>query len=285
MAIIEIKEVFESRKSVFEFGNKQRHTRRFWITTEGDAADHEVAVAEAEAMPKTGDAHPDNPAARLKTKTIEYDRRSRKVLWATLDYDTETEEAPSNDPLLRPPEVRIGFVQYTREANTDKDDKAIKNKAGDPLIYEQEDNRLAMYVTRNVAAVNWSLLAAYINKPTCNKDTFAYTDLVQVYRHEPKTAYLASASAALVFESGVRYYTVPLEFHINPNGWNPRRFRNEGLRYLRNDVLVNVGAENGQISNVPVLLDANGGLLADDADPVFIEADTYEEEPFVLLFR
>lgn len=91
------------------------------------------------------------------------------------------------------------------------------------------------------------------------------------------TVRATNISASCQLLSTGNQWSVNYTLAYRPNGWTERR-ANAGYYYMLNGSPTVAMNADGSPKNEPVLLDANGGLLAATAEPYFIEFQTFQTQ-------
>lgn len=184
------------------------------------------------------------------------------------------------NPLNRPPVIRISGSRYQQEIYWTTDDPriAIVNSAGDPFDppVMVDATRLTITYDRNERSLDFNKVATY--QDVINNDPF--------WGQPPRTFKL-NMNAGTAYENGLFYWQVTylLEFRFGfidstqafRGGW-PVNVVDKGLRYLdKNKVPQNINDSNGLKISVPVPLDGQGHQL------VQINPNTGKLNPLVYL--
>lgn len=199
-----------------------------------------------------------------------------------------TDENPINDlPVIKP----VGGMRE-RAITKDRNDEAILNKAGDPVIQSVEDNTINIAVTCNVAVDSGveSLVVALRNR-------------VNIAPIRVSRWYIDTNMARVIFESGFlsevkrRNDTEYLEFSfllsVDERDLHKGTPLNAGFRqrvaipatspvqYTQETILSKDGSEPGE----PVPLTSLGAVLEDPKPDtvIFLEIEKYQEGDFTLL--
>lgn len=93
----------------------------------------------------------------------------------------------------------------------------------------------------------------------------------------PGTVRATSITASCTLLATGNRWNVNYVLSYRPNGWFERR-ANAGYYYLANGSPTVALNDDGSPKDAPVLLDANGGLLAANAEPYFIEFQTFQTQ-------
>lgn len=128
------------------------------------------------------------------------------------------------DPISRPPTVRVGFRPYQRAMWVDKASRPIRNSAKerfDPPI-EFDDNRPYLTITRaERAPLDMSRIVAY--QDACNSDLFL---------NQPINSAKMRISAERVFEKNLLYWSVTYDIEFRKDLWIPLQVLDAGYHSL-----------------------------------------------------
>jgi hypothetical protein len=199
---------------------------------------------------------------------IEYTNRPLK-------FDQETERG---DPLFVPPKISGSFARAMRAATKDREEEPITNSANEPELPapEVDDSRDTLVIEINTPTIDLALRATFrdkvnhaphwgLDKRCIKLGQWAYT--VEYYN------------------PGLYYIANRFEFEINIEKWDFVRL-DMGLRIILgvdpdgNTQYITLMDDVDQPLREPRLLDGEGALLADDADPVILRSEIYEEADF-----
>ncbi len=288
MSLIEVRETAAEQAGSItaEFASApvKEYTRSFWGRCDSPL-DGPATILQA--LPGPGPSLLPVPGALYSTpgeidltafcQSIEVDRiNDDPYMWKiTAKFSTTAVDGENNDipesPDQVPPEVSVSFASYTKALTEDLDGKAIKNTLGDPFDppFEVEDARPQISIVRN--QLSFDLLTAMEYKDAINSD--------YVGPFKPGTCRMAGITADRVFDRGF-YWRVTYVIEIRPEGWQPK-ILNHGFRYKSSGKIKNVTDDDGNFSNVAVLLDSNGQKIPPDiVEPTYLPFRVYEERNF-----
>lgn len=176
------------------------------------------------------------------------------------------------NPLDRPPVVRVGCERYQWSPRHAFDGTAIKNKAGQRMTIEADDFRPTITVSRNEAQFNLNTLE-YVN--TINSAPFLGYAQARVKLNE--------ITAESGFENNQLFDNVTYVFQVANNGygWQPRVL-NAGYYQLVGGKLVEITLEGGRTPSEPLPLDNAGAALVNptEADLVWLTFNVYDTRDF-----
>lgn len=287
MAVLSCKLIAEGRSSRFGLENKNEHSRRYRIRTD-NAMDSGFVVltgaytASPHPLPTRYSYYTDSSGTDLSTYctevSLEQDSNDRKTWIATASFGTlppgkNPTDAAYDNPILRPPRYRVDFQEESTVVAKDNAGAAIVNSVGDefdePL--EQEEIYPILVVERNYANLQTVIDIGNEYHKSVNSKVF-YGSAVRTVRFLPLT------STELLFENGVSFYTVTFRFMFNKDTWD-RVVMNRGWRYRQaagGNLIPAVDPTTQLPVQSPVKLAANGTLLADGAQPIWL---TYQTRP------
>lgn len=128
------------------------------------------------------------------------------------------------DPISRPPTVRVGFRPYQRVMWADRAGRPIRNSAKerfDPPI-EFDDNRPYITITRaERAPLNLTRIVQY--QDACNSDVFL---------GQPVNSAKMRISAERVFEKNLLYWSVTYDIEFRSDLWIPLQVLDAGYTTL-----------------------------------------------------
>lgn len=257
-----------------------RYTRGFQVISD-DPTDSAEDVRTAAGIPDIGDTFPDNAGAfvnSVKAKMLKPDQD--RVNWlVTVTYSTiVTSITPWTDPLDEPPTYVYSFERRTFAPDVDETGAPVSNPVGDPFDpgVTIDFHMLKIRVTRNLAA--YDPLSARTFLDTVNDAIFTIDT----------TAYAAFTLRMLDFSatSVADYFRVTWEMLYDPTGapvgpgLHNIDVLNAGFNYYEVAATTpKIRAMNeGQPTPNPVLLEADGTLVADGDDPSFSTFEFYPEE-------
>lgn len=226
-------------------------------------------------LPQPYAAHPNNIFMRVADYNITQDDGDPYLFVAEVVYrfiQLEDSEDPEN-PLSKPPEISADPVLIQRSTIRDVNGDLIVNKAGDPIVgVTTEDPQLTLKISRNEASYNY-LLAAQM------KNVINLTPWLGFPRGTVKTS--APSSRQQYHNVYGTYVTTDYTFFIDLDGWK-KKLLNQGLRELKDGKLYAIKDDKGQEITEPVLLDEDGRKADQDATPIYIDAEVFQELPFSL---
>ena len=188
------------------------------------------------------------------------------------------------NPLLRAPEIELGFSPFQRALQFDREQALIANAAGDPFDppYQVDDSRATMTVTRNELNYRQDWRDWH---DVVNSDVFMGTN--------PGNVKLKGIQAKFQYENNLAFWRVTYPFEWRDDGftvqdgpdtfragWNPAVILNQGMRYKSGSTLINIDPNNGQPFSRPILLDASGGQLATGGTPSYMLYEVYARKAF-----
>lgn len=207
------------------------------------------------------------------------------------------QDVPIEDPLLEPPDIRGGFVKYTKEVNEDKDGNKIKSSSHEMVRGPQVEfdfNRSTVTISQNVAVLGLDVFSPMID--TVNDDT--------LWGLAARKVKLSNVSwERKILGACGFYYTRNLEFDIDFTTFD-RTYVDEGTKVLNggwdaNGVWALRDRDGGppdktnpahfnryediNEENTRVMLDGNGEPLTDGANPVELPLNYYAESNFLTL--
>ena len=258
--------------------------KMFAVTCSPDAT--ELEILNAENLPRPGDSfRPLSGAASVyayKAKGV----RISPVLWhVVMSYkgyvaQSSSSQAPTS-PLDIPAIVDWGDVEVEEEIDEDVDGNPIQTACGEPVtgITAVFCDQIAT-VKKNMLVYNSSFASAY--RRAVNSDAFLFwppgtCKLMNLSAKDVKREYYEVTG---VFQFRIPYRTTALK------AWYAR-WRHEGYyaKYNMYGSFKIARAKDGLKEDVskPVLLDADGYLLASGTPPVWKETKRYTPLPFSAL--
>lgn len=128
-----------------------------------DMLSDRVASAFAGELPVEGTTYPDRPLATCRSVDCKRDGANGVFVFTAKfsdeNADSESEEAGTDEnPLLDRPIIKPTAGIQPLAIHRDRDDNAILNKAGDPIIQQRDDNTIGFSVQANVANIPWWIL-------------------------------------------------------------------------------------------------------------------------------
>lgn len=282
MSVIYVKEHFEGRSGEIDQKFVRTYQRAFNVRTDS-YADSGPTIYNASyggvTIPALFSSHPSDPWAYCIKKAA---RQGEDENWwtVTVDYSSKLDIDPleaQENPLDRPPQIRVSTNKFTKILTEDDNDNAITNSAGDPFEggIEVTDSRPVISLTWNKAAAGFDPItfAAFNNK--VNSDTYR--------GFNPNELLVQDVQSEFQFENNVPFFRCSMQIEVNFDRWNPMKVLDAGFRYLGDDDKKHPILHDGQAVSSPVPLDGNGDVLEVGSDPVFLEIDIYAETSFASL--
>lgn len=300
MAILKVVEKPGGRRGRITLENQREYTRVYHVTTD-DPNDGPKTVRLASAggvsIPSLGEVYAAGNdidlGATCQSKDAEPLGTDPQAWKVTCNYSTRASTqdpaaAEEENPLDRPPEWHWEAEEFTRIADRDESGRPIANSAGwayDPAP-EVDDARSILVFVRNEAAFSDKLAKQFAN--AVNNDEFG--------GHPAGDVLCKPITAQHLWEGEFEYYKTSYRFHFKEGRYHESEYIGgwikEGLDYgpfykgepsgfppERKTIVA------GDKDGVPVMVNLNGsgGLLADDADPVFNRFELHRQVSFALL--
>lgn len=312
MAITTVNEIWPGRQASDDFTRHRLYTRVYEVYCD-DPDDGPGVAGFTMALPRLGDAHPEDSQAVCVLVSPVQDEADPLRWIVNIEYDTQPEfpdavqpdvteggggEGATQDigdrpdsPLDRPPVWRFSFEKTTEIAKVGfKVDpftggisvlpSAIATSAGMPFDPPPtiEVSRPLVSVTVNVANVSIWHLADVVD--TINE--FAWNGC------EPRQAKCVGAEASSGFENGVFFWSVTYTFSIKYDTWDIQLLdagfhKKEHDSWLGTDAIKDIVGTAGTGSG-PWLLDGTGKLLPIDGTPVYLRWIAYRKKNFAAAF-
>lgn len=239
-----------------------------------------TASAGGEAIPKLGDPHPVNTAARVQG--IRPAMAGDRVHWdVAVTYKTPTRGTSEENPLDDPPRVRFGKRAYDEVLTHDQGGTAILNSAGRPFDppLMQEKYILVLSVQRNEARFNPILAESYFG--AVNNAAVTLCALKVAARKAKCVDWSGSWSE----RNGIAYWAVSYEVEFKGATWD-RKVLDQGLYYIEN-----IGGwkwrrckdDEGEDAQEAMLLNGSGAQLAAGAAAQFLTWQTRTQRNFARL--
>lgn len=265
--------------------NSSRGTTRVFTTLSNDPANDTCLGAKlASGIPAWRDPHPSD--SYMRVKDVNAQRLSPVLFEVTCTYEAATGEDNRN-PLDQPAIYRFSNVGSEEEVDQDINGDVIATSARevyDPAIRDTYYD-LQITVTKNLASFDPLFAADYIN--STNDATFNLYNGAM-----PKGAVLITGfDGEEVVDDDFSYFVQTITFQIRftfdesivpqQKVWW-KRVLHQGMYCISDDILeIKVRARvAGHYAVKPVLLDDDGKLLADGADPVWKFYQTKLEQDF-----
>ncbi len=232
------------------------------VSSPTDAASTVLAHAD---VPNLGAAHGDY--ADLKV-VLQVPAKRGPTLWGV-----EVQYAGANDPLNEPYDRRWASANQVEQVNEDASGDLIANSVGDAFAGVEKDVAdIVWTVTRNEATFPVATARSYVNTVSNG----------EVQGFDAGEAYMRSIGGVYVpLGGGNFYYRVTYEVVFRVGGWGVR-LANKGPRY-RPAAGVAPVAVRDRLNVEEARLAANGTLLADGADDVWLTFDLYPATDFSTL--
>lgn len=169
-----------------------------------------------------------------------------------------------NDPLKR---KCVWWMERQPEVvvlSEDKQGKPFLNSAGQPFDVQILEER------------QWPVFC-------CEKNVATLADIEEISKEANKVnngmfrgyardfvLFTGCEASRPQYENGIEFYSVTMRFQARDYSWQ-ERLLNRGFAFKENGVLIAATNTDGSLSVEPVLLDATGGKLADNANPTFVD--------------
>ena len=258
------------------------YTHYFLINSERD--DTAFAIWANPNIPKTGAAHPADPSARVKNRSIDKVWEYRKAngdirLKWKLKVDYSTEITLVENPLLDPAEIWESGSEYQKLVELNRNGNYVTNTAGFPVkgLYI-EQTRPIIHVSKSIAPTVFSFrgLPDFLNSDevTILGNTFAVNELKFKYIGRSKIQY----------RNEIPFRTLRFDLHYREDKWK-LNYPNEGLYQLTEGKPRPCFDERGSTALTPFPLEENGEQRPLGGDPpvLTLEDDVYLEGSFVTL--
>jgi len=183
------------------------------------------------------------------------------------------------DPTLVPAEFTFTWEQGTRVLElVDPNGNAVPvvnsaNQTFDPPVEIPYSHPV---IICSAAQRNASLAWTLLYQDAVNSDRLQIRDLTI----EPGQAKVRGISIAEKHTNGITYDQVTIELELNFDYWNPLKILDQGFYFLDGADWSPCVDVNGDPLSQPALLDGNGGQLAANGQPVFIDIDAFRALPF-----
>lgn len=271
MAVVSSAELYDKRRRSKRLPNVTDYTRVFQVVVDS-RTDTEATVAAASGVPALAAAHPDNSQAKAASQDVACVDPSGLKWEVTVNYSTDlTPQQLESSPMARPINWRWDFVRYEEVVEKDRDGDPVETSAGEPFdpLPVRDRTRPVLVITRNEAQFVPATVETYVGK--VNEREF--------FGAAANTLKLDSIQPTPVTEGTTNFWSVTYAFHYKPNTWalevldfgSYERPNKEGDKR-------NFSEEEGESGRAK--LDGEGTKLADDADPVYLSFDVYEEVDF-----
>lgn len=254
----------------------QRSLTRNWRVIMDAATSSHIAVTlyfQAQTSIVFGTAHPVDSTLFALDWNIQPEAEDSASWIVSISYSTPERSNP--DPLLQDLEYNGEFSNEEELMEEDAQGTPCLNSAGDPFSepLTRDDPRPTFTISRNEASPPEALQANYSR--VTNSDTYRGLP--------PGTVRVAISWQSQRHEFYGVYYRVNYSFTVNPQGWDARVL-DQGFNYIDdNDEKQQILINNAPASE-PVLLDGAGGILADDAEPEYLDFRRYPRLPFSSVF-
>lgn len=269
---------------------RREHSEKFIIvcnrsTYSGRQVDKLAARVGPHPLPRMHDPHPTDRNATVKR--VQINQLAPDVFEATVQYDTEQKNDSDREehPLRKPVRYSLELMQFERPVDKDINGTPILNACGEPFDppLMHDDSRQVLVGVRNIQSLGEIVYLQQFYKDAVNLNPF--------HGAGPRQAKVVSITAGEQQRAkDIDFYEVAIRVAFKENGetW-VREVLNQGMAYFR-DVPDPNNADStiqklttkrdGEFINSPVKLDADGYLLEDDAEPVFLKFKTYPERDF-----
>lgn len=267
----------------------RRHTRRWIVKTNSN---YDTAYGVLTGASLTGPVPIPLIYARHPTDTLAFARKAKadraedpRKWFVTVEYDNQVDTSRNvENPIDRPPIVRLKFAQFQKPTPKDQDGNLICTTAGQPIIpaIEVDNSRPIITVERNEAS--FAAMTAIDYQDAISTDVF--------YGSDPGCAKMQNVDIGEErFENGVRFRTATYEIHFDRDGWQGP-ILNRGTKFYDstgpNRKLVKVPSggnpvmikQDGTLLNGSgeVMLDANNNVIGDK--PYYINPPRYKLRAF-----
>lgn len=245
MAIEYVKELWPGRTGTDTFDKHRTYTRTFEVRTT-DPADDVVTAGLTDALPRLGQSYPSDPAAVCVSVTPT-NSADDPTLWEVVaSYDTEiprpaaAEQAQPDaagvtngggaaggaapalappplreeNPLERPPQIRLTHETTTEVCEVDWLGKPIDNSAGEPFDppVMREVSYPVFVVTKNVDSVDFKKVELWVDG--INKVPWKGIG--------PRKCRVAGYDYETVYENGFTFHRVTITIKVRWRGWDAR---------------------------------------------------------------
>jgi hypothetical protein len=260
----------------------RRYVRKFKL--DADKTDDAYTVGSNASLPKIGDSHPSDTAARCEILRVEHTDPYRG--WTvTAEYSSELQNSAgtgglNNNPTLDVAQISWGSEQFQRPLIVDKNGDAVVNSAGDPFDPPAmiDDSRRVVTVQKNLTAVPTWILDY---QDAVNNDAFS-VDGVSIAIGQAK---MQLVTVGPVQErNGTLFRQVNFQIQFQRDGWAvdilDAGFREKDPADSTKRIAITL--DDGTDPSTPVLLNGSGSKL-DDPTPAtaqFISFDAYKERAF-----
>ncbi len=235
-----------------------------------------------EALDYTGDSrlqdvwqsHPYDPWMYVNSKSAE--QISPDVVKVTVNYTR------AQDPLAMDPQFSWTSLSSSENIDSDIDGKPIINSAGETFTDPIQEDYYDLVLTYSDNQLSFDPVAARAYQGTINSDTFLNFPV--------KTVRCTKYTATRQRIADTYYWQRDLEFVMRydpnnalANGW-VRRLMDKGYNKLTTGGVREVIKDtNGDAMSEPTLLNGEGGVLTDTANPVFLNYNTKAAKSFAAL--
>jgi len=292
------------KRSAIEDEQGLRYTRAFQAILT-DPSESEKSIVRHSDLPAIYERHPNDENCILVSKNgaPEADRLKWIITceYRMRNYTTTIDQL--TDPTDIPPQITFDQVSYDKPVerayakgndigNTQdaqgSPEVGVVNSTSDqfdpPVI--QEYNNMLIRIVRNEKRPDFDpdIIASFINTINSQKVTIAG---VKMAKHEGRLRKIHPVKNWT--GDGIEYYTVTYEIEVNRET-HIRKILDQGFRKLdgikavaiRQEDLKTGASPNTEVSD-PVRLDGSGGVLATDADSVYINYQTFFARNFSTL--
>lgn len=295
MAVVSVGETWiEGREGRITDENSRSYRKTFIVVVDS-VNDDSITVQQATGIPamfavwtsRDGTEIDLGSVVREISSNQDPDNPLRWTVEVLYDSIHAREEEYTDNPLDRPADWEMSFVQFQRvadkgyrvtavdpdtgEETVEADETAITNSSGevyDPPA-EKDDSRPVLIVTKNQATFDPALAVEY--QDAVNDDYF--------FGAAPGLAKMQSIRAVHAFENNVDFYRVTYEVHFRREGWN-LKLLDQGFHELVAGELVAIVDDNGVVANNPRLLNGAGLKNPNGDPPQFRTYRIYERKKF-----
>jgi len=291
MSVTSVVTKYASRRATSEIGPRSEYTVELIITCSSTSDDESTIYAATSAgIPEQYEDYAGDTAAkcyRLDLEHLENTPDGRAIWKGTAQYKTHFDDQEQGQNITNPlsrPVVYTRTKQFFEETRfRDLDGNTFTNSAGDfldpPPVFLIP--HLVLTAQKNVSSFSDGWASYYVN--AINADTYrgippGYLRCMGIDAQGPN------------YENTYTYYTMTVELHYNPYGWDPVRILDQGGRYYKDDVdllsdTLTVATDSGTETTMTVLLDGVGQRLTNanlkaGIPPHFMEYKMYRKVAF-----
>lgn len=308
MAVLSCKRKVGTQRGPVQRNDGGRAYYDTYVVRTSKAADNGATVLTANGLPKYGDPYSGYPLARV----TELDPRrveDQKTVWEvtvawthTPQQRTQTKDLTAEDVERTPPRRSWSTVTYQIHPLADLDGKAYVNTVGDPFEQPPERVKYNRVLTIEELRLAWDEVTASTYLGAVNSDALT----VDSKTYPPRTARMVQVDGTQDYlKTGQPYWRVTFSIEFDADGWIPTKVLNQGPRYNARKEIIDAALAagttppgyggqgrlprvmpamnrdtNGVLTGRNALLAMDGTLLADGAQPVWLEFRDYAEMPF-----